>query len=180
MTSKNKITNISHPPYKESFTKHQIFELTNCFYGSLDKSFFDLFEQRYRERNSHFRFTNPFTSKIFAGSTFHSHKANETFIVSQYDGTFANIIEVIHEYAHAIAFNMIDKNTIEPDLFSEIESLFMEFIAFDFFEENYSEYAQDILNARLDKYYSIILDAKNVFNKMVINIVLNEGFANFD
>ena len=156
--------------YKEKFTKEQIMGLTASFYGSLDKSFLDIFKQLFAERNTHFRFTCASLFHYFSGHTFHSKAVDETFISADFNQTFDNVLTVIHEYAHAIWYKKHDKLPKEynGNLFCEVESLFMELIAMDYFEKHYPSLKDDVESARYDFYDCIVKDITVMLNKIAV------------
>ena len=158
------------------FSKDDVLALTACFYNSLEPDFQNAFAKIYAKRNDCLRFISPVNTHLFAGSTFHSPTADETFIASKYNKTFASITTLIHEYAHAISFQLNKDKSIEvqDQIFSEIESIFMELVALDFFEKNYSNLRLDINTSRLILYNTAIEDAIITHYKILFIKVLKE------
>ena len=170
------------------FTKEDILFLTSDFYNSLDEEFRDIFIKLFNKRFNHLRFTNPINSKFFSGCTFHSILADETFIASQYNKTLPNILSLIHEYAHAISFQINNSKSVddEDNIFGEIESIFIELVALDFLEHNYPNLIDDITANRINLYNSTIEDAtiinttidfKYIFEENLLDITQKSAIA---
>ena len=173
---KCKTPTITDEGFLHKFTKEDALNLTASFYNSLDEDIKKYFDRLFKERFNHLRFTCSINSILFSGGTFHSNIADETFIVSQYNKTFANILTLIHEYAHAISFqlNRNKMTEVQNDLFCEIEAVFMELVAMDYFEKNFPEYKSDIYESRLDCYISTISDAISVCDKFEFDNIFKD------
>lgn len=126
------------PMQSFSFSKDDIFVLTHDFYQDiLPSSMLPFFQKTFKDRKDHIRFS--FNSSN-CGYTIYVPFLDETFIESQYTPnrqTLSDVITLIHEFAHAIFFqiNYGQQESIQLLPFWEYWSLFIENIAFDYFAQ---------------------------------------------
>lgn len=119
-----------------SFSKDDLFALTHDFYQSiLPPCTLPFFQNTFKSRKDHVRFSS---NSYECGYTMYIPFLNEAFIESQYTPNgqlLADLITLIHEYAHAILFqiNYSQQECIQLWPFGEYWSLFIENIAFDYF-----------------------------------------------
>ena len=158
------------------FSKEDILDLTASFYNSLEPDFQKAFAKLYAKRYGHLRFINPINSRFFVGSTFHSPSEDETFIAARYNKNLSSLITLIHEYAHAIAFQINKSKSIEVEnqVFCEIESIFMELVALEFFEKNFPELQNDIDASRIESYNTAVEDATIMHYKIDFKHLIKE------
>ncbi len=181
---KSNVKNLPDNGFSEKIkSKDEIMQLTNDFYRSLeDDTIRSIFAKLYEQRFTHLRFTSVLNSMSFAGYTFYSSNANETFISVDFTKTLANVFSLVHEYGHAIWDNARQEEycDISDNMFCEIESIFMELLAFDYIEKNYPKYAEDAKTARFNCYDNALCDMdillyKNDFSKDIIHLEKDFG-----
>ena len=86
----------------------------------------------------------------------------EAFLQIGTDGTFRDLFTTIHEYGHSTSAQ-INPSHLNPEkeLYSEIDSIFMELIAYDFFDRELNNYAGTIEKAHYHETYSSIAEKAN-------------------
>ena len=180
--TKSSIVAESQKDYIHRFNKEDILLLASSFYNNLEDDFRNIFMELFSQRFDHLRFSGPMNSRFFTGSTFHSNHADETFIACQYNKTFVNILSLIHEYAHGISFqiNGFKPTDEEYNAFCEIESIFMELVALDFFEKHHPEFINDITLCRKKLYNSLIEDATIVNYKIDFKYIIEDKQININ
>lgn len=124
------------PPLKQtSLTKNDLLSITHDFYKSLNKHYFGLFMKHFYRRNDHIVFKNLRDENPYRGLTLSIATTHESFIEIRRDFTIEDIITTIHEYMHAVSTSINHKHLYYPkNLFSEIDTIFMEIIAAEFLE----------------------------------------------
>ena len=120
-------------PKRNSLSKKDILELTHDFYKQLDKTIYGYFMKNWRKNHINFERYN----KDFLGETVFIKSLCESFIRVDRVFTSEDLLTSVHEYGHAISFQINPNNIIKnKDLFTEIESLFFELVASDFFTKS--------------------------------------------
>lgn len=161
----NNITSISYLMLKEiNFKEEEVLTLTYDFYMSLeDKEIKDIFLKYFKENKKYFRYNStPYQDDI--NYFFDVPALNEGFINSVNHHTIETIISTVHEYSHAISYfinqdNIRDYNKL---FLSEIDSLFIEKLAIDYFEKTFGTDVWRYMASR----YSEIQDCANmILNK---------------
>lgn len=150
----------------------EIMNLTKGFYGTLDDEIYTAFLKIFKHRHTHLKFSNMLFFTSYDGYTYHSSSSGDTFIKLANTGNMDNLFACIHEFGHAISYTFKDKidNPYRGDLFIEIEAIFMELLAMDYFESLSPEMADAVNAERILLYNSILNDIKDTVNK--VNIVM--------
>ena len=164
------------------FTDEDILDITNDFYKNQNKSIYRKFLEFYNERRNHLVFVEGFHPE--SNITFFIPYFNEIFMSINKTNTLSTLYSSIHEFAHAISFKynsevtLYDKN---KQLFLEIETLFFELVASDYFTTNINtkdEYHEIIQNHYLFLHESKIFDDRMKIANLVMqsDIKTNEEF----
>lgn len=139
-----------------SLTKNDIFDLTYDFYKSfLDKNLFNIFECYFKNRNENILFLKKSKYNLEG----YTDENNIIKIINNNKYNYIILDTLIHEIGHAIANIYNDKNcNLDYKLaYSEIESIFPEFLSIMFINEK--EYSQTIYNS-----YLSLCNLNNILN----------------
>ncbi len=125
---------------KISLSKKDILSITHDFYKSLGHYFFSNFMRVFYRRKDHTRFNNSLEDYDYRGATFYVLSLKESFIEINRDFSALDILTSIHEYMHATSAvinpgHMSD----EKNIYSEIDPLFIELIAYDYLEDLFND-----------------------------------------
>lgn len=139
--------------------------LTNAFYSQTDAEITSAFNINYDKRFSHLmaiptsrkRYSN------YSGHCYFSETAKDCLISFNATMDFEMACVLIHEYAHATAFVLRDYKLqdLDNEVFSEIESIFMELIAYEWLKNNTTLEKEAILEMK--KIYNEILDCARFY-----------------
>ena len=139
-----------------SLTKNDIFDFTYDFYKKfLDKELFNIFERYFKNRNENILFLK--NSKYNLEG--YTDENNIIKIINNNKYNYVILDTLIHEIGHAIA-NIYNDNNQElyyKLAYSEIESIFPEFLSSIFINEK--EYSQTIYNS-----YLSLCNLNNILN----------------
>lgn len=158
-------------------SNEDMFNLTHDFYKKLDKDLFNIFYPIFNERFTHFRFLNK--DGIYSASTYYLKSIDEVFMEVSNKNSIRTLIDIIHEYAHAISFKK--EKTYKSSFISEIESIFIELLAMDYLL-GYKETNKDSLNEK-KKFYNDFIYLNNILStkysiyNIANNISLNNNFS---
>ena len=123
---------------KTKISLDEALKLTNSFYSTLESSILSAFNTHFAKRFTHLKEFS-FYDDYLSGGCYFMEKAQDCLIEIKPSKKFSMVGSLIHEYAHAIAFTL--RNYRIPNLnntpFLEIESLFMELIAYHYFIKNH-------------------------------------------
>lgn len=175
--------------FKEKVNENDLFTIVYDYFKTLDKDIFSQFYSLFLDRTKNIIFTSKCILKDYVGITYESKE--DIIIKMKRQKTIEDIFTLVHEYGHAI----ILKNHPEymqnyaKDHFSEIESIFLELLLYDYLESiNFNNddiktmkniFVKDLNNniSELDIKYKInrlfhIYSAKCV-NKEIIKYILD-------
>ncbi len=135
-----------------------IYNFINDFYASTNNYFYNYFAREFKNRDKYIRLA---VLPEFSGQAFHLQTFKETFIEANYTQSFNVVSTLIHEYGHAIHFN-INYPLQSFDImipYHELLSLFFELISYDY-AKNTNFYPEA---ANLTKINSIAYDINNFY-----------------
>lgn len=145
-------------------------ELTYDFYRQLDKNIFELFLQIFKEYKTNLNFLK-YNYDEFLGEIYTIDGINKCYINIFDTKNINTLLSFVHEYGHGCAFlyNPERFSDQAKDIYKEIESFFLEFVAEDYFENVLSSYS--FIDTRLDK-FNIIYDLSD--NTIEMSIICDE------
>ena len=108
------------------FSYDEIFEFLYKFYTKIDKDISKIFKNVYKEKNYNFKFNN-----VGENVTYDLQTLKYAYISSSIDADYSTLLNIIHEYAHAISFRMTNINRSDYYPYVELMPMFMEAIATD-------------------------------------------------
>lgn len=120
-----------------SLSKTDLLDITHDFYKSLNKVFYGNFMKNFYRRNDHIVFKAAQKDNKFIGETIILPSLRESFIDIYRNYTADDILTTIHEYSHATSTSINPYHLVRSTktLYTEIDTLFMEFIAADFVDK---------------------------------------------
>lgn len=161
--------------YKTKITKDDLFTLTYDFFKTLDKKTFEIFEKIFKYHKKNVIFCSGTINKYFCGATYQLYDHMDFYIKMKRYKDIRDVSTLIHEYGHAISFylnaykgNYDNKQT--P--FSEIESIFLEILSFDFLD-NIHINDKDSFNNRKNFLIDLYCNAVNIDNKFTLYNSIN-------
>ncbi len=156
------------------FSYNHLMELCKTFYQSTDDEFTNYFEKLY-STNNHIRFkvnnldiTDSCVYNVFG------LKKSYINIDHYFNENYTEILgSIVHEEAHAISFLINENRYWGNAIFCEIEAIFFELIANDFFTEQLdnNNFMIQSLNRLINEYYNGInlLKVKELIHSININ-----------
>lgn len=165
---------------KIDLTEDDLFELTHDFYKSLNGDFYISFARNfiYRKHYTSFELFNP--KNPCGGETIPIISQKEFFMKIYRDFTLDDLFTTVHEYSHTTSITINPNNIDEKKvLFEEIESIFMELIAADYFE-NIFKNGEALLTRAIyhNKYCSTAHDIKRLIPLISFEGILSNGYCN--
>lgn len=136
-----------------TLSKEDLVELTYDFFkNALDRRLYGNFMKNFYRKNDHLRFLrNDFVSGI-GGTTYPLSFLGENYITIKRSYTITDLLTLIHEYMHATTVTLNPNHSIENKTqFGEIDAIFSEMLAYDYFKKYLPEYKLD-----LGKYYAYL------------------------
>jgi hypothetical protein len=116
---------------------NDVFTLMHDFYKTLDKDIYNAFMINFKNHQHNFKFiTTPLNNNLgaFAGLTFPIAYLKKCYIQSLDNNTIEKLMYATHEEAHAMAKTINNYHYIK-ELYNEVESIFIELIAIDYYKE---------------------------------------------
>lgn len=163
-------------------TNEDVLDITNDFYKNTNKSIYRKFLQFYNDRHNHLVFVEGFHPE--SNITFFIPYFNEIYMSINKTNSLSTLYSSIHEFGHAISFNYNPKGALydkNKRLFIEIETLFFELVASDYFVktiDSKNEYQEIIQNHYLFLYESMIFTDRMKIANLFMNkeVSSNEEF----
>ena len=117
--------------------KNELLDITHDFYKSLNDFFFGNFMKNFYRRYDHITFYPYDTNSEYIGETIFLPSLKESFIKVFRSFTIDDALTTIHEYGHATTVSINPRHLITPNktLYTEIDTIFMEFIAADYIDK---------------------------------------------
>lgn len=116
------------------FTNNEVFTLTHDFYKSIDKDLYDTFLKHYNKRFFQHSFED--MDDNYDGITYYVPVYNKCYTKSCKDLSIKKLMVLIHEEAHVISYMLSHGEiAVNYNLTDELESIFMEFLAVDYFKK---------------------------------------------
>jgi len=130
-------------PIKYWLSKDDILDLTYQFYKDLDPVIFKHFNTVFKKRKENVHFIN--NCQFSEGLTY-AFSNFDTHICIKRNGTLEDVLTSIHEFSHATS-NEINHNHLSTykDLYSEIDSIFMEIISTNFLKKHFNPNHVDLI-----------------------------------
>ena len=156
--------------YKTKITKDDLFTLTYDFFKTLDKKTFEIFEKIFKYHNKNVIFRSGTIEKYFCGATYQFYDNMDFYIKMRRYKDIRDVSTLIHEYGHAISFYLNGYNENfdnKPTPFSEIESIFLEILSFDYLDSIHIN-DKDSFNNRKSFLVDLYCNAVNIDNKFVL------------
>ena len=135
-----------------SLSRNDLLDLTHDFYKHcFDHFFFGNFMKNFYRRRDHILF-EPATEPTLKGESISINTTKETFLRVNRDYTCDDLITTVHEYMHATSFSINGDHFIfNKDIYAEIDPMFVELIACDYFETIFKDHKIDSLKVYLHK-----------------------------
>jgi len=134
---------------KASLSQKDILDLTHDFYKSLNRFFFGNFMKNFSRRYDHIAF-HKYSFTPFKGETVALTSTKEAYINITRNFTLDDVITTIHEYSHATSASINYRHLYYPkNLYSEIDTIFMELIGADYLEDIFGN-GQALLNRTME------------------------------
>ena len=136
---------------KHTLSKEDLVELTYDFFrNALDKRLYGNFMKNFYRNNDHLRFLNSDLNSKMSTCIYPLSFFNEKYVSIKREFTINDLFNLIHEYMHATTQSLNPNHAAESkDAYSEIDSTFSQFVAYDFFKKHLPEY-----KINLSRYYS--------------------------
>lgn len=183
---------ISHlflPLSDSYYSDNDVLCFINDFYKSLGNDIYDNFSINFRKKDYNFKFIDgSFNNRygLFAGFTIAINYLKKNYIEVENANSVQKIMYATHEYAHATAREITSYKKINDEI-SEVESLFMELLAIDYYKNllgknDFDKYAYNNLNSMLNSanYVIRVNNAYKTINKMIKSNTNIDEIKNFD
>lgn len=164
---------------KNSLTENDILTLTHDFYRSINPFFYEHFMKRFKERDTYLNF-GIYNRRLHHGEAISLPSTNEVFINVNREFTLEDFGTTVHEYSHAISFTINPSHqTLGKQHFTEIDSIFFELLAYDYFYDLTKNQTAVLLKAQEHNHN---ITYANKFNTMmyleILETELNRDFRN--
>ncbi len=149
-----------------SLSKKDLLELTHDFYkNALDKNMYGIFMKNFYRRRDHVLFQQNDDINLPAGETINIKSTKESFLTINRNQTYEDLITTVHEYMHANSAIINPYHfSINKELYIEVDTLFMELIAFDYFENIFKDNKMNIL--KINNHINYIINNLYVTNRI--------------
>ena len=119
------------PLQEREIPTKMLLSFVHDFYNSIDREFAKYFNRVYKERKNNLRLTNNATDGYDRNYMNYLNTINYAYININLTHTIDDFINIIHEYAHAIADQMYFRPRYGKYPFIELLPLFMQELAYD-------------------------------------------------
>ena len=152
----------TYPKEKEMYSIDDALYLVNEYYKLYGDKIYEIFLSIFAQKDKNLKLASNIQSKTIVCPS-----SNDIFIQVNFDGSLHSVMDLVHEYSHAIGYRLCpyEQRTEVNDYFVEIESSFHTLLFLDFMDKLQID-PEEVQNERNSIMNYIISDTKFIKDKI--------------